>query len=170
MIKVKKIIGISLIEILIAIGIMAIIGAIGYPQYKNSQMIARRGLAHAELLKAEWLVEKFLTENGRSNESFAASDITSYFPNYAAAAGTPVLSSGNFYRIIISDTSLSGTGYNITAYATVTGNTADCTNASYSNRLQCPDTRCRQIIIDNGLKISRDSGNTLATATTTQCW
>ncbi|MDG1819329.1 MAG: type IV pilin protein [Porticoccaceae bacterium] len=60
--------GFSLIELMIVVAIVAILGAIAYPSYRDSITDARRTDAQAVLMEAAQYMERFYTENNRYDE------------------------------------------------------------------------------------------------------
>ena len=56
--------GITLIELIIAIGIVAILAAIGYPSYMEHVKSTRRGEAKATLLEVAQFMERKFTSDG----------------------------------------------------------------------------------------------------------
>lgn len=67
--------GFSLIELMIAVAIVAILAAIAYPAYNEQVTRARRSDAHSALLNMAALMEHYYTENNTYVGANAPSDI-----------------------------------------------------------------------------------------------
>jgi type IV pilus assembly protein PilE len=67
--------GFSLIELMIAVAIVAILAAIAYPAYNDQVTKARRSDAHSALLNMSALMEHYYTENNTYVGANSASDI-----------------------------------------------------------------------------------------------
>ena len=60
--------GLSLIELMIALAVIAIISSLAYPSYQNQLADARRTDAQAVLMEAAQYMERFYTENNRYDQ------------------------------------------------------------------------------------------------------
>lgn len=158
--------GVTLMELIIVVAIIAILASVGYPNYVRLKQETRRADGQTSVVATEGIVERYLAENNKAN--IDSSDMAlAQFSNYSTSSGTPQLSNDGYYRItIVPD----GTGYAVNATATVTGGLSDCTISGNASVEQCADTACRVISIYHGQKQSTNSTGTVANATTTTCW
>lgn len=67
--------GFTLIELVIAVAIVAVLAAIAYPSYQDSVRKSRRADARAVLLEAAQFMERFYTENNRYNPDRGGTDV-----------------------------------------------------------------------------------------------
>lgn len=154
---------VTLIELVVTIAIIAVIAAVGYPNYNTMKMESKRADARSALLTDESNIERHLVENNKAN--IDSSDMAlSQFANYAVGSGTPKFSRDGLYRITIVPDS---TGYTLSATA-VDGNSLTSCNSSTAK--QCADTVCREIYIYHGEQRSKNSAGVVANASTTTCW
>ncbi|HRY15792.1 MAG TPA: type IV pilin protein [Candidatus Competibacteraceae bacterium] len=72
--------GFTLIELMIALAIMAIVAAIAYPSYQNSVRKSRRADARAVLLQAAQFMERFYTQNFRYDRTQAVPPVPVALP------------------------------------------------------------------------------------------
>lgn len=112
--------GFSLIELMIAVAIVAILAAIAYPAYNEQVTKARRSDAHSALLNMAALMEHYYTENN----TYAGASIANIGANATSSEGHYNMSIGN----------LSATTYTLTA--TPTG-------------AQASDTTCGALTLTN---------------------
>lgn len=155
--------GVTLMELIIAVAVLAILVTAAYPNYKRLKQESRRSDAQTSVIATEAMVERYLTENNKVNLDSNDMALTQ-FANYDPSSSTPVISNGGGYIItIIPDSS----SYTINATATAAGVKNDCNS---SNLGQCADTACRIISIVAGEKQSTNSTGSVADATTTTCW
>lgn len=140
--------GFTLIELMIALAVAAVLLAIAVPSYQDSVRKGRRADAVAGITKLQLLQERFRAEN----------------PSYAAAVaslpGSPSASSPDgHYSLAIGGASANG--YNITATAN-------------GGSPQFGDTRCRRLRVTmNAGTItpsSFDAAGTEDTTNTNRCW
>ncbi len=156
----------TIMELLIVVAIVAVIVAVGYPNYSRAKEEARRADAHVALVALEGVIERYLVENNKAQ--FDASDLAlSQFTNYSSGAGTPVFSNEGYYRIVISTDS---SGYILQATAVAGNGLGTCNNAGNENVGQCGDLKCRSMYIDHGERTSEDDNGVTANAATTTCW
>ncbi len=143
----KRIRGVTLIELLIVIIVISILASIAIPGYRNYVQRAQRSDATATLLRIQAAQEKFYTQNN------------TYTANNAGAppAGLGIAGSQNgYYAIALA----AGAGGLINAY------TATVTPAAGSPQLD--DVDCALFRIDSqGVRYAESSGG--ADKTTT-CW
>lgn len=162
----RKTSGVTLMELIIVVAIIAILASVGYPNYVRLKQETRRADAQAAVVATEGIVERYLAENDKPN--IGSSDMAlAQFANFSTSSGTPQLSNSGYYRITIVPDS---TGYAVNATATVTGGLTDCTISGNTTVEQCADTACRVISIYHGQKQSTNSLGTVANETATTCW
>lgn len=115
--------GFSLIELMIAVAIVAILAAIAYPAYNDQVTKARRSDAHAALLNTAALMEHYYTENNTYVGANAPADI-----------GASATSPESHYDITIGN--LTATTYTLTATPVAGG-------------AQASDTTCGALSLTN---------------------
>jgi len=139
--------GFTLIELMIVVGVVAILGAIAYPSYTDSVRKGRRGQAKADLLELAQLAERWKTVNNT-------------YVGFGAPGGDCVLG-GNFGR---SPRTGATAYYDVCINATAT--TFTLTARPLSGTDQARDTRCGQLSIDQaGVKTKSGSA-----ASVSDCW
>lgn len=138
--------GFTLVELMIAIVIVAILSAIAIPGYRSYVQRAQRAEAKTALLRVQGAQEKFFVQYNRYAAALA--------PAVPDGLGTPTTTETGLYTLALAMTD-GGTGFRVTATTRAGGSQAD-------------DGRCASLSIDNnGLKAARNS----AGADTTQdCW
>lgn len=137
--------GFTLIELMIAVAVVAILAAIAYPSYRQQILKSNRTDARVALMQAAQLLEKCYTVHGAYND---------------AACNIPASSEHGYYTII------QGTGTNagdtavnsFTLTATATGNQAD-------------DSACGSLSLDNvNVKHAKDKSGTTNSTVDATCW
>lgn len=142
--------GVSLLELMVVVAIVAILGSIAIPSYRNYVMRAQRSDATAALLRLAAAEEKFYLQNNTYT-----TDATPTGLNLVPAA-TNLDSERGWYRITLA----AGSG----------GLTQDfvATATALSTGPQFKDTDCRAFTVNqNGLKGATKSSGTDNTAA---CW
>lgn len=138
--------GLTLIELLIVVAIVAILGAIAYPSYQGSVQKSRRTDARAALTEIAALQEKHFFKDNAYN-----SDLTVVYGGTASKEGFYTLA----VKTLAADTGCGADGECFELTATTTG-------------AQASDTTCSVFTLTNtGLKEAEDSG---AVDTTSICW
>ncbi|MBX2858999.1 MAG: type IV pilin protein [Cellvibrionaceae bacterium] len=138
--------GFSLIELMIALSIVAILAMIMYPSYTQSIEKSRRTDARAALTEIAAQQEKFYFKDSRYSDS-----LNQLFGGTASREG---------YYVLAVDTTASGTGC---------GADGECFKVSATaTGTQAGDSNCRSFTLNNiGLKgASNDNGSD----TTASCW
>ncbi len=139
--------GFTLIELMIAMAIIAIIAAIAFPAFTKSAMKGRRADAKAALTRHAQALERCYTQYGTYNNGLCSTEVNS------SAAFIGATSDKGYYTI--SATSFSGVAYKLTATAVTSGPQAN-------------DTGCTVMNIDNtGIQSSGSSGSS---TDTNNCW
>ena len=95
--------GFSLIELLIVMAIVAIIGTLAYPSYRDNVTAARRADAQSVLLEAAQYMERFYTENNRYDQDSGGTAVA--LP--AALAQSPRDGATKYYDISVQASSSS---------------------------------------------------------------
>ncbi|MCB1624715.1 MAG: type IV pilin protein [Pseudomonadales bacterium] len=140
--------GVTLIELMIALVVVAILAAIAVPSYRSYILRAQRTEARTALLRVQAAQERFLLQQNR----YATDAELEAAP--PAGLGQPRTTEGNKYGIAIVNAA-TPTEYNVTATALASGGQQD-------------DSKCVLLRIDhNGVKYAADSGGT---DTTRDCW
>ena len=140
--------GITLIELLTVMVVVAILASIAIPSYRNYLLRAQRSDSKAALLQVQTAEEKFLLQQN------------TYTANVIAVAplglGLTGKSESNFYDITVALTNVGGVpGYTITA-------------APGPGSGQADDTKCASFTLnEQGTRTAVDSGSTDNTAA---CW
>ena len=138
--------GFTLVELLIAIVMVAILAAIAIPGYRSYVQRAQRTEAKAALLRVQGAQEKFFVQNNRYAVALA--------PAAPDGLGIPATTEAGLYSLALAIID-GGNGFRVTA--TVRAGTA-----------QGDDARCASFTIDqNGLKGARNSAGA---DTTQECW
>jgi len=138
----KKILGFSLIELMVTVAIVAILAAVAYPSYRDQIVRSRRSDARSALNEVAAKMQQYYLDN----------------KSYAGANGTPSVvgsngsSSEGYYTITIAS---DATTFTLTATPTTKG-------------AQNADTTCATFTLNQlGTKASKNSSNA---DTTAQCW
>jgi len=108
----KRILGFTLIEMLIVVTIVAILAAIAFPSYIDQIRTARRADAKAVLMAAAEFMERFYTENGRYDQTAEGTAVADQLPYDKS----PIDSGDNFYGITVQ--SADATSYRLRATPT----------------------------------------------------
>lgn len=138
--------GVTLIELLIVVVIIAILGTIAVPTYRSYLLRAQRTEATATLLRIQAAQEKFFVQNNTF-----ASDLESAPP---AGLGVPAITSSGYYDLTVTLLE-EGSGYRLTATPHAGGGQQD-------------DQHCAVISVDhNGVKAARNSNGT---DNVRECW
>lgn len=138
--------GFTLIELMIAIVVVAILVAIAIPSYRGYVLRAGRTEATAALLRAQGAQEKFFVQNGRYAPALA--------PAPPDGLGIPVTTDSGRYGLTLAITE-GGAGFRVTA--TVRPGSP-----------QSGDGRCASFSLDhNGLRGARNSAGE---DNSRECW
>lgn len=136
--------GFTLIELMIAVAILAIIAAVAIPSYREYVATAARGQAKAALLNAVQMEERYFTNNN-TYLAIATASATTLIPSYSGA-------------------DFNSRKYNITVAAGTTGNIATSFTATATPSNGFSDATCGALSINNlGTKTS-------AAGTVATCW
>ena len=141
--------GMNLLELLAAVVIVSILGAIGYPTYIQMKQETRRSDAHSALIGLEGKIQRYLVENNQA--SLSEDDVDTHFADYSYTTGTAVSKNG-YYDITIK---LLEDGYSLYAVPPL-------------GSAQYDDTTCRSLWLDNqGIKYALDSEGA---SSEDECW
>ena len=122
--------GFTLIELMIAMVIIAVVAAIAIPAYTKSAMKGRRADAKESLVKISQALERCYSQYGL----YTSGNCTPYVDSSATFVGQN--SDKGYYTIAASGTDFSGTAYKLTATAVSSGPQASdtgCTIMSLSS-------------------------------------
>jgi type IV pilus assembly protein PilE len=121
--------GFTLIELIIAVAIVAILAAIAYPWYKESVAKGRRAEAQALLVQSAQWMERFFAENYSYSTNTAGVAVTD--PTMFAASYSQSPTNGTAaYTISVAATA---TSFTVTATRTGTMATDKCGNFQITN-------------------------------------
>lgn len=107
----KKVRGLTLVELMVVMAILAILSAIAYPLYTQQTQNARRADAKAGLELVALAQERYYTANGE----YVINDMTSLSINGSSLSAS---SERGYYNMTLSG---AGNGQSFTATATATG-------------------------------------------------
>lgn len=98
----RKIVGFTLIELMIVVAIVAILAAVAYPSYQNNIVKSRRADAQAALQGLAQAIERFYTSNGTyvGAGSAGGGGNTTGAPTIFSAK-SPIDGSQTFYNLVI---------------------------------------------------------------------
>lgn len=139
--------GFTLIELMIVMGIVAILTAIAYPSYQEHIMKSRRATAQSCLLELSQFMERFYTANMKYDETAGAAPVAVVLPNTACRTDL-----GGHYSFAFADDEPTATTYKI--------------EATPENAQAASDTLCGTLGIDQAGE--KSEGGT-ATAVS-ECW
>jgi type IV pilus assembly protein PilE len=138
--------GVTLVELLTVIVIIAILSSIAVPTYRSYVLRTQRTEATSTLLRTQAAQEKFFAQNNAYADDLAAAP--------PAGLGIPAVTASGYYDLRV-ELLEEGSGYRIVASPRAGGGQQD-------------DDKCREFTVDhNGLKAARD-GN--GRDNTRECW
>jgi type IV pilus assembly protein PilE len=138
--------GFTLVELMIALVVVAILAAIAIPGYRAYVLRAGRAEGTTALLRAQSAQEKFFVQYGRYAPALA--------PAPPEGLGLPVSTEGGRYGLSLAITE-GGAGFRVTATVQPGSPQAD-------------DARCASLTVDhNGLRGARNSADE---DNTRECW
>ena len=160
----KRAAGFTLMDVLIAVGIVAILTAIAIPSYSAYIVRGQRAAAKAVLLQTAQAMERFYTNNGSYLTNAGAFPLAAVLGTATCVAVAPMDSSTTTY--CISGANTASGGFLLTA--TPCGDGPGCP-ATANNGFT--DPTCDQLTLDNtGLKQVLIGGVVAAPAVASQCW
>jgi Tfp pilus assembly protein PilE len=165
--------GATFLELLVADAVVAILSLISYTTFDRIKTESRRSDAHASILSADSNINNYMAQNNQA--TFGSSDLaTTQFANYAPSASTPVFSNSGYYMItIVLGPTTNCDGIYCVNAAALDSSSIPCNSGGSATSLQCTDTQCSVIYLDQGDTDGRksiDSSGVVADATTTKCW
>ncbi len=127
--------GFTLIEMMIAVAIVALLAALAYPSYKEQIARTRRGDARAVLLEdAQWLERQFTLSNAYN---LKANGTTAINDNELPIKEAPKDGSAKYYdiKVFFPDTANPGRSFRLDAVRKLTGPMSDdkCGTLTLSN-------------------------------------
>ncbi|MDO6763903.1 type IV pilin protein [Agarivorans sp. 1_MG-2023] len=120
----RSILGVTLIELMIAVAIVAILAAVGYPAYTSFVAESRRTEAMKELATLAVLQEQYYADNAEYSSTLAALGM--------AASGATSYNTENAYYSITLTTSSASSTFTVKATAQGSQSTADKDCRSFS--------------------------------------
>ncbi len=145
--------GFTLIEMMIVVAIIGILAAIAIPNYSEYVKKSRRTDGVTAISTVQQAQEKWRANNVSYSENFGTAGLNLVT---SGATVTTFPSSENFYDLVVTTGTATGTGY--TLVATAKGK-------------QTSDTNCQKLIltVTNGNAV-RTSKNAAGTTATSGCW
>ncbi len=137
--------GFTLIELMIAVAIVALIAAIAYPSYRDSVLRSRRSDAKVALTQTAQTLERCYSQ-------FASYDASSCPVQATTQSTTAITSPEGYYTVNVADTA---TTFTLTATPTTKGGQDD-------------DTTCHSFTLTETGK--RGSTSQAGSDTTSTCW
>jgi type IV pilus assembly protein PilE len=104
--------GMTLVELMVAVAIVAILASVAYPSYMEQVRKGRRAEGQAVLTEASQFMERFATENMRYDQNLAGAAVA--LP--ATLAKAPKEGASKFYDVSLQ--SVSSTAYTLRAVPT----------------------------------------------------
>lgn len=139
--------GVTLIELLVAAVVIAILAAIAVPTYRSHVLRTQRTEATSALLRIGAAQEAFFLQNNRFAAALAAAP--------PAGLGIPAVTETGLYELALEITVADGSGYRVTAVPRAAAAQRD-------------DPLCRAFTLDhNGLRGASNSGGEDVTGA---CW
>ena len=133
--------GLTLIELMVVVAVLAILSAVAYPLYTNQVQKSRRADAKVALQTIALAQERFFTINGEYAANLSTLQVSPEIQGGASDEG--------YYTITLTRSGTDNEQFSVTAETT--GPQAD-------------DTDCEEFTIDNrGVKTATDGGGT-------NCW
>ncbi|QZA76442.1 prepilin-type N-terminal cleavage/methylation domain-containing protein [Deefgea tanakiae] len=150
----RKQTGFTLIEMMIVVAIIGILAAIAIPNYQDYVRKSRRTDGVTAISTVQQAQEKWRANNVSYSENFGTAGLNLVTTGGATVTTFP--SSENFYDLVVTTGTATGTGY--TLVATAKGK-------------QTSDTNCQKLIltVTNGNAV-RTSQNASGTTATSGCW
>lgn len=106
--------GVTLLELMVAMAIVAILASVAYPSYLEQVRKGRRAEAHAVLMEASQFLERYATENLRFDQNLAGTAVA--LPSQLTKA--PREGASKFYDVSL--LSVSANAYTLRAVPTGT--------------------------------------------------
>jgi type IV pilus assembly protein PilE len=135
--------GLTLVELMVVVAVMAIIAAVAYPLYTNQVQKSRRADAKIALESVAMAQERFYTLNGRYTATLASLQVSADIRGGASDEG--------YYTIAAPTLSGSGQGFTATA-------TASTSAAQASDRSNCTTFSINHL------------GTKTSTGSASKCW
>lgn len=143
--------GVTLIELLVTLTVLAILTAIGYPNYIKFKLETNRAEATTTLIDMHSGIQNYLIAT--NSATLLNSNLNSLYSSSLPTTPIPTKPNG-YYNITVPITTATPPSYTITA-------------TTVSSSIQANDTNCAKLMIDNnGVKTSKNSSAVASAG----CW
>ena len=113
--------GFTLLEVMIVVAIVAILGAVALPSYRESVNKSRRAEARAQLTEAMQYMQRFYSQNDRYDQTNAATPVGTTLPAPLQVSPKGASAGSKAYDISFVDNSLTANAFTLQAVPKVGG-------------------------------------------------